>query len=340
MNQLKFLLSSQLKRSNWSEKKDDGFTLIELLVAIILAALVLGPLLGFMINILDSDRKEQAKANSEQEIKNALDYIAQDLSQAVYIYDATGLNNNFNTNPANSGIRNQIPPYAPGSSAVGCNPGECVPVLVFWKRQQRPKVAPTVKNAAANYCTTTPNNCNDAFVYSLVGYYLIENTDSTWSKAARIGRFEIRDGVRDPFESTQPNGDPRYIANPNEQPSPGFKLFDLKTAGSVRQAMNTWQNSGSFTAQTPKIQPLIDYVDQSENGLTPNCPSPALVPSTLTGGFYACVNNSNSAQYTAQVVIRGNALERFKKNSTTTDRNSIYFPTASIQIQGRSFLFK
>jgi type II secretory pathway component PulJ len=67
-----------------------GFTLIELLVAMVLAILVVMPLLGFIINILDNDRREQARQH-QQEIQAAVDYIAQDLEQAVYIYDADGL---------------------------------------------------------------------------------------------------------------------------------------------------------------------------------------------------------------------------------------------------------
>jgi len=44
-----------------------------------------------MLNIMDSERKEQAKKTSEQELQSALDYIAGDLEQAVYIYDDDGL---------------------------------------------------------------------------------------------------------------------------------------------------------------------------------------------------------------------------------------------------------
>jgi len=38
------------------------------------------------------------------------------------------------------------------------------------------------------------------FVYSLVAYYLIKDNqeDAIWSGAARIGRFQIKDGVQNP----------------------------------------------------------------------------------------------------------------------------------------------
>jgi len=53
----------------------------------LLAALVIAPLLTFMLNIMDTDQGT-SKATSEQELQSAVDYIARDLEQAVYIYDA------------------------------------------------------------------------------------------------------------------------------------------------------------------------------------------------------------------------------------------------------------
>jgi len=41
----------------------------------------------------------------------------------------------------------------------------------------------------------------DSFVYSLVAYYPIKDNqdkDAIWSGAARIGRFQIKDGVQNP----------------------------------------------------------------------------------------------------------------------------------------------
>jgi hypothetical protein len=37
--------------------------------------------------MLNTDRREQVKSNTEQDIQAAVDFIAQDLSQAIYIYD-------------------------------------------------------------------------------------------------------------------------------------------------------------------------------------------------------------------------------------------------------------
>jgi prepilin-type N-terminal cleavage/methylation domain-containing protein len=120
---LKLLLKISLKEVRYQElrrtkevylaHRNGGFTLIELLVGLIIASIVITPIMSFMINILDTSRREEAKASSEQEVESALNYIAQDLNQAVYIYNATGLDNsNLNTNPGISGIKDQIPPVA------------------------------------------------------------------------------------------------------------------------------------------------------------------------------------------------------------------------------------
>ena len=71
MNIKKLLRQFFQRRRSWSlskaeVKKTFGFTLIELLVGMVLAFLVMAPMLGFMVNMLDSDNREQAKATTEQ----------------------------------------------------------------------------------------------------------------------------------------------------------------------------------------------------------------------------------------------------------------------------------
>ena len=304
-------------------RKASGFTLIELMIAMLLAFLVITPLMTFMLNIMNTDRKEQAKATSEQEIQSALEYIAQDLEQAVYIYDADALNNN---NP--SGIKNQIPPLATAPGCQNTTSTSCIPVLVFWKREPRLGVLPVTGTAMKD----------DTFVYSLVAYYLIKgnnaNADETWSDAARIGRFQIRDGVKNPNIPNNPNGTPNYIST-EEAASSGFQLFDLTATGTtLKDKMNRWQKaSTSYTSQTFT---LVDFIDQNPNGMTANCPvNTQQVPSTLAGGFYGCVDSSTTS---VQIYIRGNALARIENTSTYSASQANYFPTVSTQIKGRGLL--
>ncbi|HBB33395.1 MAG TPA: hypothetical protein DDZ80_17730 [Cyanobacteria bacterium UBA8803] len=332
---IRYILSNQLKCKYLKlPQKISGFTLIELLVAMILAVLVISPLVGFAINILDTDRKEQAKATSEQEIKDALDYIAQDLKQAVYIYDNDGLSQDHNPSPTlqgngniNSGIKNQIPPVA--GNSPNCLPADtatCRPILVFWKRELIPSAIPVAGSGS-----------NDTFVYSLVGYYLITTPNPTWSNTARIGRFEIKNAV--------PNA-----ANPN-QPlvagSPGFAGFDRSLPGTLKQKMHRWTKSGDFTTQTTILVDYIDHTPQNTPGVpavtNTSCQSVStnaqLIPPNNPNGiysFYACVDSS---QNLARIYLRGNALARIQKNNNTyKTRLSTFFPSANIIVKTGGFL--
>ncbi|MBD2528098.1 prepilin-type cleavage/methylation domain-containing protein [Nostoc flagelliforme FACHB-838] len=324
---LKFILNTQLKRSGIN-KTISGFTLIDLLVAMVMAVLIITPLMAFMINILEGDRKEQAKATSEQEIQAALDYIARDLQQAVYIYDADGTTRNTNTTTiTSSGIANQIPPLksAPNCNpTTGSSPSVCTPILVFWKREL---IADSVGISGTSQ---TGTNADDGFAYSLVAYYLITNpnqtTNSTWSKEARIGRFQLRGAVNAANVNTTVSTD-----------DSGFSTLPLnKTGASLKEKMNQWQAASGTYAQ--RVETLIDYVSTTAppSASAAPCSSPKLVGSQ-TSGFFACVD---ATEVLAQVYIRGNALARLQNNNlASTDNLKSYFPSSSIRVQGRGFLF-
>ncbi|MEQ9355671.1 hormogonium polysaccharide secretion pseudopilin HpsC [Coleofasciculus chthonoplastes] len=343
INPLKFRLINQLQHHKQGQTPK-GFTLIELLVAIILAALVITPLLGFMINILSTDRKEQAKATSEQEIKAALDYMAQDLQQAVYIYNADSLTRTSAQNPP--GIKDQLPPEVTtgvnGCSVSGSD--TCEPILVFWKRELEKNAIPVTG------CTASPTkDCkDDTYVYSLVGYYLISgnNTGNTWSDVARIARFEISDGVIDPAQPTQ-NNEPNYITN--HSPDGGFAPFSLSGSGDLNLKMNRWTKSSTNYNVSFGNTVLADYIDNTSVALSTassaiSCdtangeqmvPKPPTPPTAK--GFYACVNSQENY---ARLYLRGNAKARLQTNNIAYNaNNSTFFPTATMQVEGRGTLF-
>lgn len=333
-NVLRYLLSIQLKHSKFVQQVN-GFTLIELLVALLLAFLVLTPLLGFMVNILSTDQKEQAKANSEQEIQTAADYIANDLQQAVYIYDGAALATNSNTVATSSGIKDQIPPV---KKAGFCDASDtnvtCQPILVFWKRK-------FLQDGVTLSSSTTTDTKDDTFVYSLVAYYLIKDNNTTWSKAARIARFEISDGILAAggvsCGTDYPND--KY-SHADHCPKPGFQRFNLNLPGAagIKNQMNSWKTASSaYDATKTPVLVLVDFIDQTSIGSTTlTCPTGTLSKGSFMG-FYACVDVTNT---TAQVFLRGNALARLQNsNFDYSSNNKTYFPTASVRVQGRGYLF-
>jgi type II secretory pathway pseudopilin PulG len=345
MKLLKFLLTYTLKTSQ-PKHKASGFTLLELLVALVLAFLIITPLMGFVINMMTSDRQEQAKATSEQEMQAALDYMARDLDQAFFIYDGWGLNQISARLP-------QVQDAIPGATGD--------PVLAFWKRQLLKNALP-IRGRNAGACNNpNPTDCDDAFIYSLVVYYRIKdstcNINSPWSCTTRVGRIQLNDELRD-VNNPPANGDPAEI----RPESPGFRLFDLQTArSSIEDSMNAWANAGAYDYNQTPIETLIDYIDQSPDVPAPDCPTtprpsprPDGQPDTadytnrqvplptsnlpnLTS-FYACIDTDKTI---AQVFIRGNALARIKPKGNPpayVASQSAYFPKATIQAQGRGLL--
>lgn len=362
----KILQSSQRQNSKLREKFN-GFTLIELLVAIIIAGIVITSLLGFMVNILTTERKERAKVASQQEIQAALEYMVQDLQEAVYVYDATGLNSGNTSATTPVAIRQRIPPVRP---VAGCNTvANCEPILVFWKRRFLER-GDTVRGVQVGSVT----GGNDTYVYSLVAYYLINNAgDPTWSGAARIARFEIEDGIPNPNNNT-------FLISPDS----GFVPFSLTDGSNLIQAMNNWAGTTIPTRystiatqayQPGNLQVLVDFVDDTPfsdptirhairtdptQGIL-DCRDPArggmggdltsatnpgaqripanfnTATSLQTSSFYICVNSATSS---VRLYLRGNALARLTPNRNrrlVNNLNLTFLPTSDVRVFGRGF---
>jgi Tfp pilus assembly protein PilW len=325
-------------------RKVCGFTLIELLVAMIMTFLILTPLLAFVVDVLNTDRKEQVKSNTEQEIQAALDFISEDLGQAVYIYDNDGINGTTN-------IKDRLPT-------------DGTPILVFWKRQLMKKVLPTLATTTDCAATGTDATCNDSYVFSLVAYYLrTNNTDPIWCQPSgvncpyQITRYQYRDGVINtnvtPPQYYDAVTDKLRGAEPDN-----FVPFNLSISGANLQAkMNQWprQVDGGTraTITAPTAQVLVNYIDTSTVTATatdeckkalgnPKLPDGTtdaaetkLRISTGSNSFYVCVDSTKTV---ARVTIRGNALRKMQTDTTYSSANSAFFPTASVQVQGLGIL--
>ncbi len=333
MATIKFLLANWLKKRAQNKFKAAGFTLLELIIALTVAALVITPLISVAVTLLETDRKEQAKTASEDEIQTAIEYISRDLQQAVYIYDAEDLPEIVDNND--------------GIPVDGTAGNRLTPVLVFWKREFVENGRPINDQANCDLEDPEEELCDDTFVYSLVGYYLIEgrNDQDKWSNALRIGRFKIEDGVDDPFDANPDN----YIGG--RDPDDGFAIFDL-SSGSVKNAMREWTNSGEpFDVNSlPQSNVLLDYIDQTatiddaedcpadteDNDIDPEwtkIPDDENFP-----GFYVCVFTS---QNKVRVFLRGNALARIRggDNPPTYDEGTqAFFPRARIEVRGTGLL--
>jgi len=341
---LRLLLKSQHQRNrSGPDKTDKGMTLVELLVGAIMAFLIITPMLGFVVDMLNTDRREQVKSNTEQDLQAAVDFIAQDLSQAIYIYDGKTLNQ----------IRDQLPENG--------NPNR-VPILVFWKRQLIKKSIPVDASSTKKPKDCTLQNdkvpCNDAYLSSLVAYYQFKDTDNTWCQPSggdcptRIARYEITDGVKNPL--TQAYYDTSEI-RPDQERNKAFNdKFDFsKPTKEVTKGppfpdhqvlVNYIDHSTNKVPQPPDCKIALGVVDPTAAGSTPIKAEDLLTtdgpPNSTnpTYSFYACVD---TARNIARVTIRGNSLRRLQPTYTDyKDEKSAYFPTATVQVQGLGGLGK
>jgi type II secretory pathway pseudopilin PulG len=334
---LRLLLKSQHQRNrSGRDQTDKGMTLVELLVGAIMAFLIITPMLAFVVDMLNTDRREQVKSNTEQDLQAAVDFIAQDLSQALYIYDQDGIN-------AINGSPTPLPSVANGT-----------PILVFWKRQLQQNalpVIPTAKDTPNPLECQTGTPCNDTYVLSLVAYYQINDNDPIWCQPSgspcptRIVRYQIRDGLKDP--KATPDA-PYYVTvDPLLQSrSLGYNpLFNLS---------KPLENVTEGTNFDPH-QVLVNYIDHSDKPIIDpeECQNALGKPTTQTGGttspipedtlkvidrttninsFYACVDTQRNL---ARVTIRGNSLRRIQTDEADYDaKKAAYFPTATVQVKG------
>jgi type II secretory pathway pseudopilin PulG len=353
---LRLLLKSQHQRNrSGPAQTEKGMTLVELLVGSIMAFLIITPMLAFVVDMLNTDRREQVKSNTEQDLQAAVDFIAQDLSQAIYIYD---------NNPAPTSTPTTTATGIPALIAGSFLPTKTneTPILVFWKRRQIKNAVPVnastpePKDCDSNAKPGEPGECNDVYVLSLVAYYEIKDTtpNSTWCQPSgapcptRIARYEIRDGVKDPSASPT---DPYYY-EPGENkyaPDEAFNpIFDIS-----KPTLNV---TTTAKKDTPTPEVLVNYIDHSPGpkltgnectialgnpkdttGVTPkDIPEATLrIPPAAPdspNSFYACVDISKNV---ARVTIRGNSLRRIQTDAANYDpKKSAYFPTASVQVQG------
>lgn len=372
---LQFLVKSRFKNNPIKKPPSiRGYTMIELLVGMIMAFLIITPLMGFVLNLLDDDRKEGVRATTDQELQSAMDYIQEDLRQAFYVYDRTGVQDI--------------------NDDTGIKQTDRTPILVFWKRKIEEDSRPSQMGLSCPKTATeqSKKDCDDAFVYSLVAYYIsTDNPNGIWSdKAVRIERLEISDGVE------YPSGSGQYV--PGFEPSDGFQKF---TQGKETE----WtKNSVALNAGDRKV--LIDYIHSEsrqykyENGnlilldksvdeksdvdcqnlleskdittaqqqvppyiypatsqlitkyLVENPPEvpppPPEVPpppppassnkvNQTDPGFSVCVNTEKKI---VQVNLRGNALARMGEDTKYSDSKKHFFPRSSTAIQLGSSLDK
>lgn len=331
-----------------------GFTLIELLVSLLVAFIFLLATAMIVIETMRLDREETGRTQVQAELTQAMEFIQQDLAEALYIYNDT-------EQPNGDGIPDVIQRlYTPGWIR---QPAGAIPVVAFWKlepipqgcyRTQREDGTPgdqipnlqQIREGRAilpvqpppEFPRTNGRNADwDTLVsrrgiYTLVVYYLRRNYNNAgnladgsttpWEGNARIERFELR-----PF-ARQGNNDcagrsPFFVEDPDPFRD-GFLAWPSEQAR-ARQIPIAGRTDG------PRLTTLVSNIFSSREGspqVAPACPQgyafgggkPDGVTFSGLGnnqndvGFYVCVRQSPGADRPQDVIINITATAMERAN--------------------------
>ena len=275
-----------------SHQHSRGFTLLELLISLVVASIVVSTLLYMVVELAKIDKREATLDQIQRDMKRAMEYITDDLQEAVYVYP----------NPERIATELDSDPSFPGRS------GE-VPILAFWRIDPIEDGFPSSCSGIPNPTTERQGQCNALKIrqasYTLVVYsQKVNNANRNWPGQSRIIRYELsqykdvstlesRRGYRDPTNSTDLDAPfERWRANTTGGVIPeGFSavLVDYVQTPNSPIAFSRAPLSDADGAGVSA--PCFRY----GTGGVPARPLYTVLPSTATttkdNSFFACVRN-------------------------------------------------
>lgn len=295
----KFLKQTTREANSTQEQPSDGFTLVELLITAFIGALITSGLLALSVQIIRSERIEEARTETQRDMQRALDYIANDLKEAVYVYG--------NEQQCNQYDSSSCPPYEDYVGTVVTTSNQ-EPVLAFWKLE------PIDVSQLPSNCSTSsnPDECEDLkrkrHTFTLVIYAQRDAnySASSWQGESIIRRYELKKYTTSNLSSlTVTDG---YV-DPSDYSSSFFATWPRTATG----------DAGNLQTNTPawNENALVDFVDTLSSATTSgsDCPTDYL-PTPINASevlqstsFYACVRNIDQEVGLPQDVIiylRGN----------------------------------
>lgn len=332
-------------RSYLSQTKDSGFTLLEVLMAITVSSVVVYAMLSLVVSLLETEKRETAKTQTQIEIGQAIDYIASEIEQAAYIYESSCLGGGRQSdgNPVNGDE------YCPGLSNIITFPSGLTPVLAFWKLEAVPYNTATNSNEALPVSClnmpTTPINLqeecygikNSRSSYTLVVYGLRTDTNDTWDGPARITRYQMRKYKTDDLKNLTKTAE--YLINNQDPETTTFQKWPCTNSPCSPKKITQYNDDV-----------LVDLIDddknQSTGGTQVICDQNKYVNTTYSlspaantpDGFYACVSSpgGSGGYQDAVIFMRGNAAARAGEEPKS--QNPAYLPSISRRVKAGTLL--
>jgi len=289
---------------------------LELLIAMVVGSLISAGLLFIVVQLVQSNLREAAKSDTQRDLQAAIDYIARDLREAVYVYDSVCLLDRP-ASPNNArcpGLRSYLPDAIMGTSGSGAMSGSTlinVPVLAFWRLDPLPDVLQQICfNNRSAYSAPPPLPvavsgvpCLSKRMYTLVIYSLNRSTTGAVARGrARIMRYELPQFTSESVQtaSTTPTAptvtkgwvDPKGRTSAGKET--GFLAWPVDKASLTATALDSLQ--GTNNRPVSNNIPLTDFVDWTglyeQSGSTVN---PGRAPDRSSEGLVLTPQNGTSA---------------------------------------------
>lgn len=309
-----------------AKRKTTGFTLIELIVTIIIAGFVITALLSFLVEMVQSDRREYARSETQREMQMALDYMVADLREAAYVYD----DNELMGTKENRGPNKDVPPIKDFLTI----PNGYVPILAFWKPETVPyqdskDTLPSCDGMSEDKKPECELLTVKRRAYTLVVYFQAENKGDDkkkWKGQSRILRYQLRK-----YRTGRLNNLEKFTGYVEPaQPGINFEIWPYRDKGGGTISSDQ-TSKPQLSEASPQV--LVDFVDDPKrtefNGKAlniPGCPpwpKPDPTPSNpnyrrtpsqadKNTSFYVCVKShdatvgASGANQDVFIFIRGN----------------------------------
>ena len=247
----------------WSARRSQaksalGVTLLEVIAATLMATIAVSAMLLGLVNFGQASRDERVLNRTQSEIEIALDFIGDELNEAVFVYNGQQLDTN---------LINGMPGIEANLGLDGNDNLE--PVLVFWKSEPIPYegTGPGIPTAAtcAGFAVGTADRftCDELRIerrsYTLVAYLLDTAQNATFQGQARIRRFELRKYADNGQARIDVMADrtPGYV-DPQKESST-FESWPYDDNGNLVAV------AGAITVNGNNAPVLVDFIDDPGN---------------------------------------------------------------------------
>lgn len=320
------LLAQSRGRKTSSNK---GFTLIELLISLVIAGIVVSGLLFVVVELLRVDQREVALDQVQSDMQRAMDYIADDLKEAIYVYeDPTRITAQLDT------VNDEV---VAGS----------VPVIAFWRTNE----VDVLNDTALPADCTSEGDDEDTCVgiklrrasYTLVAYYQKPRDPAlAWEGESAIKRYELAQ-----YEDLNAAGAAKYDL------TAGYSLpLEDAGIGDVNDFLNWTATTMADGGTTNVLADYVDYVAPADrNAALPvlTCPTytgdaaHVLVPADATEetGFFACIRPADEldggfrTNQDVFVFLRGDATAASRFLQPASDGSRLPLLQTQVRLNGQ-----